>query len=159
MHVCIICRGFGFVSFNDPQVVQRVLKESHTLRSSTLNVTPADPKGSVRGGGGFGAPHYQPHYPPASNYDPYQPQQGYYGYGYAAQTPQQSTGTPYTYAGPPQSSSYGYGYQSGGNYPPPPPPPQGDKHVQGYVQQHRSYPPTAVSELLKEIKLKHSPLC
>ena len=147
-------RGFGFVSFNDPQTAQKVLKETHSLRKSTLNITPADPKGSTRGG--HHSPHFQPHYPPGS-YDPYnQQQQGYYGYGYA-QAPQPATNTPYAYAGPPQNTSYGYAaYQSGGNYPPPPPPPQtaqADKPAQGYVQ-HRSYQPTAVSKLLNQMKTK-----
>ena len=144
------CRGFGFVSFNDPQVAQRVLKESHSLRKSTLNITPADPKGSVRGG--HHGPHFHPHYPP-SNYDPYNQQQNYYGYGYA-QPPQQTGGAHYGYAGPPQNTSYSYGYQAGGNYPPPPPPPQSsqtDKQTQGYMQ-HRSYQPTAVSKHIMRLR-------
>lgn len=144
------------MSFNDPYVAQKVLKETHTLRKSVLNITPADPKGSV-GRGGYHPP-YQPHYPPGG-YDPYNQQPNYYGYGYG-QPPQQAaaTNTHYAYAGPPQTTSYGYAYQSGGNYHTPPPPPQGaqgDRQGQGYMQ-HRSYAPTAVSKLLAKIKQKHS---
>ena len=140
------------MSFNDPQVAQKILRESHTLRKSILNITTADPKGSV-GRGGYRAPPYQPHYPPGG-YDPYSQQPNYYGYGYA-QPPQQAANTHYTYAGPPQSTSYGYAYQSGGNLAPPPPPPQGDKQTQGYMQQ-RGYPLTAVSKLLAKIRQKHN---
>ena len=146
------CRGFGFVSFNDPYVAQKVLKETHTLRKSVLNITTADPKGST-GRGGYHPP-YQPHYPPGG-YDPYNQQPNYYGYGYAQPPQQATTNTHYAYAGPPQSTSYGYAYPS----PPPPPPPQGaqgDKQGQAYMQ-HRSYaPPTAVSKLIAKIKQRHN---
>ena len=140
------------MSFNDPQVAQKILRETHSLRKSQLNITTADPKGSAGGRGGYRGAPYQPHYPPGG-YDPYNQQPNYYGYGYA-QPPQQAANTHYAYAGPPQSTSYGYAYQSA----PPPPPPQtaqGDKQGQGYIQ-HRTYPPTAVSKLLTKIKLKHS---
>ena len=101
-------------------------------------------------------PHYQPHYPPG-HYDPYNQQPNYYSYGYA-QAPQQATNTHYAYAGSPQSTSYGYAYHSGGNYPPPPPlaqSAQADKQGQSYML-HRSYPVTAVSKLLSEIKHQHN---
>ena len=142
------------MSFNDPQVAQKVLKESHTLRKSVLNITTADPKGSV-GRGGYHHSPYQPHYPPGG-YDPYNQQPNYYSYGYGQPPQQAAANTHYAYAGPPQSTSFGYAYQSGGNYPPPPP--QGaqvDKQGQGYMQ-HRGYQPTAVSKLLAKVKQKHN---
>lgn len=142
------------MSFNDPYVAQKVLKETHTLRKSVLNITTADPKGSASPGRGGYHPPYQPHYPPGG-YDPYNQQPNYYNYGYGQPAQQAATNTHYAYAGPPQSTSYGYAYQSGGNYAPPPPPSQGDKQGQGYMQQ-RSYAPTAVSEFLAKIKQKHS---
>lgn len=140
------------MSFNDPLVAQKVLKQAHTLRKSVLNITTADPKGSV-GRGGYHAPPYQPHYPPGG-YDPYNQQPNYYAYGYAQPPQQAATTTHYAYAGPPQSTSYGYAYQSAGNYPPPPP--QGDKQGQGYMQ-HRSYPQPAVSNLRVSLEAKLKP--
>ena len=67
------CRGFGFVTFTDSVVAQKVVNMQHVIRKSTLNVSYADPKGAP------------PRMPPYS-----QPQ--------AAQA---SFGSPITY-GPPQ---------------------------------------------------------
>ena len=77
-------RGFGFVTFQDGNVVQRVLSQTHRLRHSTLNITHADPKGAPRGaataqaggnyGYGYGSQFYNPQPPP-------QPQGFYYSYG------------------------------------------------------------------------------
>ena len=83
-------RGFGFVTFQDGNVVQKVLSQTHRLRHSTLNITHADPKGTPRGattttqtggnyGYGYGSQFYNP--------QPPQPQGFYYSYG-APQTAQ-----------------------------------------------------------------------
>lgn len=39
-------RGFGFVTFQNSEDAQKVVRSTHTLRKSTLNVTFADPRGS-----------------------------------------------------------------------------------------------------------------
>jgi RNA recognition motif-containing protein len=77
-------RGFGFVTFQDGNVVQRILSQTHRLRHSTLNITHADPKGAPRGaataqvggnyGYGFGSQFYNPQPPP-------QAQGFFYSYG------------------------------------------------------------------------------
>ena len=96
-------RGFGFVTFQEGNDVQKVLAQTHRLRHSTLNITHADPKGAPRrpspaaqsggGGGGGGA--------------------GSYGYGYGSQfyqpQPQsQPQGLYYSYGTPQPTTQYGY---------------------------------------------------
>ena len=83
-------RGFGFVTFQDGNVAQRVLAQTHRLRHSTLNITHADPKGAVRGT-----------FPPPSG--------SQYGYGYGSQfyNPQTAQGFYYGYSAP-QPAQYNF---------------------------------------------------
>lgn len=77
------------MTFQDGNVAQRVLSQTHRLRHSTLNITHADPKGAVRGG-------------PA-------PAGSQYGYGYGSQfyNPQAAQGFYYGY-GTPQAAQYNF---------------------------------------------------
>ena len=100
-------RGFGFVTFQEGNDVQKVLSQTHRLRHSTLNITHADPKGAPRrppapvqtgggggGGGGGGAV--------TANY----------GYGYGSQfynpQPPQPQGVYYSYGTPQQTAQYNF---------------------------------------------------
>ena len=103
-------RGFGFVTFQDGNVIRKVLSQTHRLRHSTLNITHADPKGAPRGsasaqagenyGYGVGSQFYNPQ-------PPQQPQGVYYGYG----TPQTAQQYNFTrgYATPQQQTNYPQG--------------------------------------------------
>ena len=55
--MALIPRGFGFVTYADPVVAQKVVNmRDHSIRKSNLNVSFADPRGG--GGGGMKAPHF-----------------------------------------------------------------------------------------------------
>jgi RNA recognition motif-containing protein len=63
---CSLHRGFGFVTFTDPLVAQKVINmRDHTIRKSNLNVSFADP----RGAGGVKPSQFPP--------DPFAIQMGY----------------------------------------------------------------------------------
>ena len=54
------CRGFGFVTYVDPAVAQRVVNMQHSLRKQVLNVSYADPKtaNTNRGGSYDSSPQF-----------------------------------------------------------------------------------------------------
>ena len=138
-------RGFGFVTFQEGNDVQKVLSQTHHLRHSTLNITHADPKGAPRrtsgpvqsGGGGVS---------------------GSYGYGYGSQfyNPQQSqpqAGVYYSYGGPQTTAQYNFsprGYTpqqqqaanfSPGNAPRPAISPGNQQQNEPYVEQYAQQQP------------------
>lgn len=130
-------RGFGFVTFQDGNVVQKVLSQTHRLRHSTLNITHADPKGAPRGSGtvqaggnygyGIGSQFYNP--------QPPQPQGYYYSYG----TPQTAQ---YNFTrGYPQQQQQPPNFQRG-SAPQPAMSPQQQPHMDQY-QQPNDVPPPA----------------
>ena len=131
-------RGFGFVTFQEGSDAQKVLSQTHRLRHSTLNITHADPKGSVR------------QTTPAQNTGT-----SNYGYGFGSQfyNPQ-TQGTPqvyYAYGTPQQPAQYnfarGFSPQQQAGYVPGPPaagrPSQQQSHAEQYQQQGNDVPPPA----------------
>ena len=139
-------RGFGFVTFQEGNDVQKVLSQTHRLRNSTLNITQADPKGAPRrtttaesAGGttnygyGFGSQFYNPQTPqPQGVYFYGAPPQGtpQYNYNPRGFTPQQqfSAGARGPVDQPPHVESY---QQQGNDVPPPAkrPHPGGGQHM------------------------------
>ena len=124
-------RGFGFVTFQDGNVVQKVLSQTHRLRHSTLNITHADPKGTPRGtttvqpgsnyGYGYGSQFYNPQQA--------QPQGVYFGYGAPQAAQQYSYGRGYT-PQTPQAAGF-----TQGAAPRPQMSPVSQPHMEQYQQQ------------------------
>lgn len=108
-------RGFGFVTFQSIEAVEKVLQKTHLLHGKNVEIKRAEPKTSGGARHSSGGPSVA-----AVPYG-YAPSQSYgYGYGGYAPPPQAA----YGYGGyPPPPQAYGYG---GYNQPGPPrPPPQG----------------------------------
>ena len=101
------CRGFGFVTFTDSVVAQKVVNMQHVIRKSTLNVSYADPKGSSP----RMTPYNQPHASYGSQINYVHPR---------PPAPQQPMAPRYPYSGQPPAASYvvaGYDGYSRGSQP------------------------------------------